>query len=274
MGNYYNDILKCDKYKISITSCYDYRIPIEKQIKSVADAGFSCFSLGADAEHSGIFDCERLKSLKELLDNRQLKVDTVHFSYNLDDDDWENKMKDTMRATKYLKAPIIVVHCTPFEIDKEYYNKTLAELSKRISLLEKMCFEYNVKAALENLAPGYATMTVEELLTISNPDVIGFCYDSSHDQIDGPRPMKLLEDWKHRLMAIHISDRIKSFTDHVLPGEGFVKFEEMIQIMKTAKIDFPFLMEVETTHSKYKQEDEFLKNAYSEAYKLMKGIKN
>lgn len=262
------------KDKISITSCYDYSVPIEKQIRSVADAGFSHLSLGADAEHSGIFYGERLKSLKESLDSYGIKVDTVHFSDNLDDDDWENKMTGTIHAMNYLKAPVIVVHCTPFEMDEEYYNKVFTKLSQRISVLEKMCFEHNVRAALENLAPGYATIIVEKLLEIANPDVIGFCYDSSHDQIDGPRPMKLLEDWKHRLIATHISDRIKPFTDHVIPGEGFVKFEEMIRIMKTAKIDFPFLMEVEKTHSKYKQEEEFLRNTYSEAYKLINEINN
>lgn len=263
MKNYHN---------ISITSCYDYSIPIEKQISSVANAGFSYFSLGANAEHSGIFNRETLKSLKEKLDSHEIKIDTIHFSDNLDENDWKNKMLDTMQAAKFLKTPVIVVHCTPFEIDEKYYKQALSKLSERVSILEKMCFEHNVKVALENLAPGYATTIVEKLLAIANPDVIGFCYDSSHDQIDGPRKMKLLEDWKHRLIATHISDRIKPFTDHVIPGEGFVKFEEMIEILKTIKIDFPFLMEVETTHSKYKHEDEFLRKAYSEAYNIIKEI--
>ncbi|MDE7390237.1 MAG: sugar phosphate isomerase/epimerase, partial [Lachnospiraceae bacterium] len=215
-----------------------------------------------------------LNSLKKILYSNGIKVDTIHFSFDLDNDDWENKMMETMKAANYLNAPIIVTHCTPFEIDESYYKKVLPKLLERILLLEKMCYEQNVKVALENLAPGYATIIVEKLLAVANPNLIGFCYDSSHDQIDGPRSVKLLEDWKNRLIATHISDRIKPFTDHVIPGEGFIKFDEIIRIMKTIKIEFPFLMEVETTHSQYIQEDEFLRNAYSAAYRLVKEINN
>ena len=33
--------------------------------------------------------------------------------------------------------------------------------------------------------------------------------------------------WKHRLYAVHLSDRIGPFVDHVLPGEGFNDFCEV-----------------------------------------------
>lgn len=75
-------------------------------------------------------------------------------------------------------------------------------------------------------------------------------------------------------MAVHISDRIKPFTDHVTIGEGFIDFEEMIEIFKTVNIEFPLLLEMMKTHSKYKDTDEFLNEAYMGGIALIEKIKD
>jgi len=106
------------------------------------------------------------------------------------------------------------------------------------------------------------------MVRLGDPKYIGFCFDSSHDQIDGPRTMSLLKDLSDRLLAVHISDRIREFVDHVLPGEGFIDFEEMVPILKESPFKGSLLFEVEVTHSQYKEADDFLARAHASAIDL------
>ena len=260
-------------YPISISSCFDYNIPLEEQMKHISKAGFRYISLGSNLEHSKLFEDARAEQIKNALDENDLRIDTIHFSQCLTGDNWQSVMKRTMLIAKKLNCSVIVVHCTSFMGKEIKSEDDINMLSSSVTELEMMCEKYGVKVALENLCPGMATDVLEKMLEITNPEYIGFCYDSSHDQIDGPRAMSLLEKWKHRLITVHISDRIKPFTDHVTIGEGFINFDEFAEIINTIDFDFPLLMEVAKTNSQYQDTDEILKNAYSGAYRIMQKVK-
>lgn len=260
------------KSQISISSCFDYDIPLELQMKYIADAGFTHISLGSNLEHSKLFEIGRVEQIKKLLIENKLSIDTIHFSQSLLTDDWQPVMEKTMQIAIELNCPIIVVHCTSFMGKEVQSNEDIEKLKASIVSLNELCKKYQIKIALENLCPGKSTDVLEQMLEIANLDYIGFCYDSSHDQVDGPRPFTLLEKWKHRLIAVHISDRIKPFTDHVTIGEGFIHFNEMIKILKTIDWEFPFLMEVMKTHSQYKDTEKFLCQAYTGAFEIVSEI--
>lgn len=253
---------------ISISTCFDYEIPLREQLRYAAQIGFTHISLGSNLEHSRLFEIGRVSEINNELNKNGLRIDTIHFTQALNTDNWQPIMKRTMMAAQELNCPVIVAHCTSF-MGKELNDKNnIRLLNNSINELEEMCRHTKIKVALENLCPGRTTDVLEEMLYISNPDYIGFCYDSSHDQVDGPRPMDLLKKWKHRLIAVHISDRIKPFTDHVTIGEGFIDFKEMAEILKTVDIQFPLLLEVMKTHSCYKDTEEFLQKAYQGAMNI------
>lgn len=257
---------------ISISSCFDYDIPLEEQMKYISKEGFTHISLGSNLEHSKLFKEGRVEQIKNALSENSLSIDTIHFSQSLATDDWQPVMEKTMQIAKELNCPVIVAHCTSFMGKEIQSNDDIEMLKASIIDLTELCKKYNIKVALENLCPGKATDVLEQMLKLADPNYIGFCYDSSHDQVDGPRPMVLLEKWKHRLTAVHISDRIKPFTDHVTIGEGFIHFNEMVEIFRTIEFDFPFLMEVMKTYSQYKDTKEFLEKTYAEAYSVVSKI--
>ena len=259
-------------YAISIASCFDYDIPMEEQMKYISDAGFTHISLGSNLEHSKLFEEERIIQIKNALSENNLSIDTLHFSQSLSTDDWQLVMERTMQIANELNVFVVVAHCTSFMGKEIQSDEDVEKLKASVVELVTLCKKYNVKVALENLCPGKATGLLEKMLEISNSNYIGFCYDSSHDQVDGPRPMALLEKWKHRLIAVHISDRIKPFTDHVTIGEGFIKFDEMVSILSTIDFDFPFLMEVMKTYSQYKDTNEFLSETYKGACEIVSRI--
>lgn len=259
---------------ISISSCFDYDIPLEEQMKYISKVGFTHISLGSNLEHSKLFEQGRVEQIKMLLSENRLSIDTIHFSQSLATEDWQQVMEKTMQIANELNCPVIVAHCISFMGKEIQSNDDIEKLKDSIIDLTELCKKYNVKVALENLCPGKATDVLEQMLEVADKNYIGFCYDSSHDQVDGPRPMQLLEKWKHRLIAVHISDRIKPFTDHVTIGEGFIHFDEMIEILRTIDFDFPFLMEVMKTYSQYKDTEEFLEKTYVGAYDLVSKIKD
>jgi sugar phosphate isomerase/epimerase len=126
----------------------------------------------------------------------------------------------------------------------------------------------HVRLALENVLPGPATELIRRALGMLDPIWFGFCYDSSHDQIGGPHAMHLLAQLRHRLIAVQLSDRIREIVDHVIPGEGFIHFQEVCAELAHAQYDRPLLLEVSTTHSAVKEPREFLRIAHRQAVQL------
>lgn len=64
---------------------------------------------------------------------------------------------------------------------------------------------------------------------------------------------------------MQLSDRIRDFVDHVIPGEGFIHFQDVCAELAQAGYDRPLLLEVSTTHSVIKTPREFLRIAHRQA---------
>lgn len=255
---------------ISTTFCYD--MDIMEQIKILHKIGYGYVSLGMNAEHSGILHRERLSNLKSKLNRYNMKVDTIHVSCLLVDDDWEEIMVKTMESAYCLGCTVLVQHCTEFDFPEDEFQIKYKIVKERAALLEKLCAKYKMQVALENVMPYHQTKIVEYILRDNPSDWIGFCYDSSHDQIDGPRDYQLLERWKHRLLTVHLSDRIKEFEDHVIPGEGFIDFSSILNIIDLKKVKFPLLFEVETAHSQIKDPYMLAKRVYEIGRKWLEHV--
>lgn len=256
---------------ISISSCFDYSINLEKQLELIHNAGFSHFSIGSNYNHSGILKTENYSEIRKLADDNELFIDTIH-GYAMDKPYTVSVNEKLAQAAKALNVPVIVLHCSSFAIDSSTFDERKKDIIDKLPIFEKISKKYGVTFAFENVLPGIATDLTEFALNNSNTDCFGFCYDSSHDQIDGPRPFDLLKRNISRLKAVHISDRICEFVDHVILGEGFIDFNEIAEIISSSNPSFPLLMEVMTEHSKYKETDEFLQAAYKEALKLYNKI--
>lgn len=248
----------------SISTTFNYNIPLEKQLQLIKEAGFEYVSLGMNYEHSGILNDNKLQELALNIKTMGLRVDTVH-GYDLDREDSIEVNERVARAAVMLGAAVVVVHCSAFGFSDEEYDAKYTLVSRRIKTLESIAEKYAIQFALENVMPGRPTELCEKMVRLGDPRYIGFCYDSSHDQIDGPRPIDLLKRMKDRLIAVHISDRIKEFMDHVVPGEGFIDFDAIAEVLQKVGYERPLLMEVEMTHSKYKDVEVFLREVQKSA---------
>ena len=254
---------------ISISTSFNYSIPIEEQLPIIKNAGFSHVSIGGNYEHSGIFEERRLEKLKENLEEYDLKVDTIH-GYAMDKSDTYDINSKVVYAANVLNSPIVVLHCSSFAFNPNTLDERKRDIDSKIPIFTSLSKGAGIYFSLENVLPGVATDFMESVLNSTDANHFGFCYDSSHDQIDGPRSFDLLERQAHRLTAIHLSDRIKELVDHVTIGEGFIDFGKIIDLIKPLNINFPLLMEVMMTHSQYKDPKVFLDKTYRGAENILK----
>lgn len=66
-------------YSVSVSSCFDYNIPLEEQMRYVSRAGFTHISLGSDLNHSKFLEPNSTDLIKKFLRENNLKIDTIHF---------------------------------------------------------------------------------------------------------------------------------------------------------------------------------------------------
>ncbi|MDD2890601.1 MAG: sugar phosphate isomerase/epimerase [bacterium] len=250
--------------KISISTCFDYNISFDTQVELIGKTGFSHISLGSYINHSRYLSKEGRLKIKELLDTYQLQIDSIHGPQIGSMGTSIQGFKDIIFAAQNLSIPVIVIHGSPFEIQQEEFSENLEFLLENCTILEPILKETGVTFAFENLLPGLATDLIEYALKELDPKHFGFCYDSSHDQIGGPRNSGLLEKLKDRLFAVHLSDRIKDFEDHAIPGEGFIRWDETIRQLKNSSFNSPVLLELMMKYSKIKEVPLFLESAYKE----------
>jgi sugar phosphate isomerase/epimerase len=256
---------------ISISSCFNYDIKIEKQIELISEAGFKFISLSANLNHFNYTDAGERDKLKKLLSNKGISIDTIH-GKALHQDKNLDFLKKTIKVAKDFNAKTIVLHVSPFYFNKENYDHYLSILIELKNDFVELVNSEKVNIALENVMPYHETDLMLEFFSQINSPYVGICYDSSHEQIDGPKDNSFLEKVHKNIFAVHLSDRIKEFVDHVIPGEGFINFNTIIEILKRSNFEGPYLFEIMMTHSKYKDPKEFLRKMYEEGSRIVEKL--
>lgn len=253
--------------KTSIATAFAYDCPLEDLLPLIAEAGFTHVSLGAKEPHSSYLGDARRSGLRNLLLDCNLHMDTIHGeALHLPQSDSNHAA--TVESAAFLNVPTVVVHAGPFVIEPREMHEHLEAALATCKALTSILRDSGVKLALENVHPGPATDLVRRALDNLPGDIFGFCYDSSHDQMGGPKPFTLLEEMSDRLLALHLSDRVREYVDHVVPGEGFIDWENLCRLIRNTDYGGPVTLEVLTEHSRVKERKEFVRLAFEQAARL------
>ena len=128
----------------SISTTFDYSVPLSEQLPMIRKAGFTHVSFGMDYTHSGLLDEKSWDGLRKLLQENDLLVDTVH-GYDLDREDSLEKNEILARAAKALGAPVVVIHCTVFWFEDDEYDEKFRVVSGRIKEMERIAKETGIR---------------------------------------------------------------------------------------------------------------------------------
>jgi sugar phosphate isomerase/epimerase len=260
-----------ERPELSVATSFNYEIPIDVQLPMIAASGFTHVSLGARVDHSDYLSHEGRARLAEQLRRHDLRVDTIH-GPRADQADSPQMLSATAVAAAELGAGVVVTHPGPFNFAADELEPRLNALLGLCPSLHAIVEQTGVRFAFENVLPGPATELTRRLLPHLDPSYFGFCYDSAHDQIGGPRPFDLLIDLRHRLIAVQLSDRIRDFVDHVIPGEGFIDWSRVASVLRSTRFPGPLLLEVSMTHSSEQEPSGFLRLAHERAAQLHRHI--
>lgn len=254
--------------RISISTCFDYTIPLETQFELLSKVGFTHISLGGNYKHSKLLEEHQTDIIRELMKKHQIHIDTIH-GCNADDERALETMTKVIDVADDLNVPVVVMHAIAgFEIKTHQIEEKVKNLITICQQLEPIIKYKGVKVALENLFPGNADVVLHTVLPTLNPEYFGFCYDSSHEQVDGPLPLTLLDKYSNNIIAIHLSDRIKPFVDHAIPGEGFIDFESLIQQLKASSYKGPITLELMKKNSFITELNQYLSEAYQKGVEI------
>lgn len=212
-------------------SWFGYPMSFEERIDLIKGAGFEAtgFWLGPEEE---LVAREKVDMLPDLIRSRGLFLDYVHAPDIGCNDVWaqsdEKREKWIRTYGSYIdlcekhSIPILVIHVS--QSKGEQPGSPTEEGFTALGELVKIAEDSGVKIAIENtMQPAL----LDRIFTRIQSDHLGFCYDTSHDFLYSSRPGKLLAQWGHRLLVIHLGDNDGVFDRHWLPGLGVLNWKEI-----------------------------------------------
>lgn len=230
--------------KTGIFHWYGYIQPFEERIDLIKKANFDYVMLWWDDEiYPKLINRRELVNIVKgyglELDNVHLPFDDTNLLWSEDSSKRYNKTEQVikwMHECKECGADTIVMHTTHgnnlylnFSLGYESFNKIV-----------KVAENIRLKVAFENTQIFNYT---DFLLTEFDSNYAGFCYDSSHDFVNGESFGDILYKWKSRLFSVHLSDNDGICDRHWIPGKGHVNWDKIIEIIKQANCK-SFSMEV------------------------------
>jgi len=249
--------------KSGIFNWFGYVLPIEDRLKMIKEAGFDNVMLWWEDEDYPYFRDK--KNFVSLAKEFGLGVDNIHLPYEDCNLLWSDKTSEreahVNEVIKYLEgckssgAEKVVLHTNRSSLSDVDYKNGYKSFDKIINFAE----DIKIKVAVENTRKFNYT---EFILNEFNSKYLGFCYDSSHDFIDGESKGEILNKWKNRLFCVHLSDNDGTDDKHWLPRKGIVDFKSIVSTIKTTSCD-SLSMEVYPSEEEKKLSPvEFLKIAY------------
>lgn len=223
-----------NNHECGIFNWFGYILHFEERIKLIKQAGYDYVMLWWEDE-SYPYIINRMELIK-ILKHYDLKLDNVHLPFENINNLWSesntlrnneiNVVKRWLNECRECGADTVVIHNT--EGSNHKFNYKFGFDSFKNVILEAENIGINV--AFENTQ--MAEYTDFLLREITSPKA-GFCYDSSHDFVNGGSRGEILNRWKDRLLAVHLSDNDGGTYDrHWIPGKGNVNWDKIIDIIK------------------------------------------
>jgi len=259
------------KYRFGISTTVDYTVSIESILKHAADAGFSFLSLGANHKQSHFWDMERFKEIRDEAEELGIPIESLHIpfgeGFDLSYPDEAERRLAIANTVKYIERSYsygidsVIIH--PHHYLKE--SKETA-LSRSRESLEEIIMQApaDIRLNIENLPDDRGSWICSGLLDHFDSGELGWCYDSSHENISG-EPFHLLEKHYDRLAVTHLSDNMGEDDDHLIPGEGVIEWRRMRGIVDRKEALTDLLFEVGTGDRLAEPVEVFIRRAFKRA---------
>ncbi len=269
--------MKMKQFRFGISTTVDYTIEIEILFRLFSKYKFHFVSIGANYKHHFFPDKNKFADLIKLAEDYNLLIDSIHIPFGADYDLANPIEKERLFAIdnviKFLdyisenNIPIGVLHPHHYLKDTKENALLLATESIKRILSKK---PENIKIAVENLPDARGSWIADQLFAIFNSNEIGFCYDSSHENMSGP-PFHLLKKHNSRLITCHLSDNHGVSDEHLVPGDGDIDWSELFSYVEKAESFRNILFEVGTGEKLSVSVEDYIKRTAQKAAEIFGG---
>lgn len=230
-------------YKFGISTTVDMTVDIFTQLDIFSRFRLDFISLCARPEHSHIYDSETFADVLKRVADCGFFIESAHFPFWEGYDPAARELSDREKAVgelkKYMawmsanKIPIVIIHPHYyFEGSKEAcFERAAGSIEK--ALAEK---PDDIRLVIENLPTAAGSWICENLLETFDNSRVGFCYDSSHENMSG-EPFHLLKKYYNRLTTTHLSDNHGESDEHLVPGDGTIDWRRMREFLDKSPLE-------------------------------------
>jgi sugar phosphate isomerase/epimerase len=266
--------------ELGISTSFNYKIGLDKNLEAIAQAGFQFVSLGGNVFHSGYNKPEGRKKIRDYLRKYNLRLDSLHAPFDptcdltqLEDVFAQSamiEMKRAITAAAELGTPNLVLHLSSFRPSK--ISERLARVKTTLPDLIAFAESKNVVVAMENLDHD-SEILFRFAMDLIDSKYLGFCYDNGHEMLYNGS-MDLLKKYSHRLAVIHFHDNDGRKDLHLIPFDGKLDLPAFAgQLNKLENIP-DITMECEMAYSHFGQTESFLTAAYDAGKRFMSMLKH
>ena len=259
--------------EIGITSINGFHLSMEERFKMIRKAGFDSLLMwwGDDEIES---KAERVK----LAEKYNLSIENAHAPTENLNSLWLDT-DNGIEIVRHLEKCII--DCKEFEIKTMVLHLTNGSNPPSVSSIGIKRIEQIIECAVKNdVILAFENMrTLEHVQYILDNYVspnVKFCYDSGHEHY-WTSEMDWLEKYGDRLAAIHLNDNFADGDLHLIPCDGNIDFEIIMNKIAKSTYSGTLTLEVEMNSSNLYDEigfELFLNRAYNQGLKLRSNLEN
>ncbi len=252
-------------YKIGISTTVDYSVNIEKQLELFNKYQFDFVSVGGYIDHSRIDYPDEFENVMKLASSFGISIDSFHlpFKGKVDVASESKSKRDNSIIIIRDYLSLVSENCIPIAVlhPHHYFDNRDSCLKNAIESLEKILDDLpsNVRLVVENLPTADGSLICSSILDRFPDKLLGFCYDSSHENMSGP-PFHLLKNYYSRLTTTHLSDNHGASDEHLIPGEGSINWLQLKNYIDQSGLN-QILFEIGTGESLNTNLDDFIEKA-------------
>lgn len=247
----------------SINLFYDpeYVVPVEEQMRRVADAGFAHldmnfwdWSIGERSPFCKPDWHEWVKGIDAAAQRMgvvftQAHAHVANFYRQTENDPNEEQILRSIEGAGMLRIPWIVMH-TSQRADWDQpgsYETMMRENVEYFRRHAEYAAKFGTGLALENVpAPAGGLVSAEQLCDlvdrIDMPNV-GICWDTGHANLGKQDQPAAIRTMAGKLHALHIADNKGEKDDHTIPYLGMIDWTPIVEALKETGYDGDFTYE-------------------------------
>ena len=240
-------------------------------IDAIKEAGFkNVFIQWYDNDHKEflVSQEEQVRYARE----KGLNIIFAHLGYKNINEIWLDGESGERFVKRYIKdlddLKILGIDLVMMHACVGYDSPSISKIG--LERFRKICEhakEIGINLAFENTkTKGYLEYIIDNIKL----DNIGICYDCGHDHCHFKDSFDF-DKFKDKIICIHIHDNYGEIDDHLIPGDGTLNFDYVLNGLKRANYNGYFTMEL-CYRNDYLKKDivAFYKDGYDRGLELLK----